>query len=625
MRLLDKDPDLRFQTAADLRSTCRRRTISSSDFVSINPSVTPTKVGGRSRWLLAAGAAMALVAGCVVFLLPPAAPRVLGISQITRDGGQKEYFVSDGLRLYYETGDSNSTSRFFQVSIKGGDPVAMPWLNGMIPFDITKDGSQMLLGQQTGGLNQGRLLWLANTVGGAPRKVGVYTAFDARFSPNGDEILYTSAEGLVIAHVDGSNPRLLTKLPGFVRGLAWSPDGRLIRFISGDETAPALWEVRADGSHLHELFAKTRAETQTPAAPLPTGVEHGNWTPDGKFFVFSAKEPRPDLWVTPSRANWRPEWKMFGSSPTRLTNGPLMADIPVAAPDGKRLFFRGRLDKGELVRYDSALNEWRPYLSGLPATQVDYSRDGKWITYVNHRDHCVWRCASDGTNCSQLTSPPVFAVAPFFSPDASQIIFFDSPAVENHSRVYLVPAAGGTVRQLTHGEAGPEGDDGGAWGPDGVSVVFSAHGGDHPTSQPDTHLPLRVVNVKTGKMRVLPGSEGLWSVRWSPDGRYIAAMNSPQTLLFLYDPATHAKRQITDLAASWPQWSRDSKFIYFGNNGFWYRVSISDRKLARLAPLDKLKMADWTLGWVGVTPDGDLIATADAGSSEIYALDWDRR
>jgi Tol biopolymer transport system component len=298
----------------------------------------------------------------------------------------------------------------------------------------------------------------------------------------------------------------------------------------------------------------------------------------------------------------------------------------VPNPDGKRIFFRGRLDKGELVRYQPATNEWRPYLNGLPATQVDYSRDGKWITYVGHRDHCVWRCASDGTNCSQLTSPPVFAVVPFFSPDGSRIIFFDSPTGEgSKSHVYLVPAAGGAVRQLTHGEAGPDGDDGGSWGPDGESLVFSAHGGDHAPNRSDALLPLRVLNVNSGDMKILPGSEGLWSVRWSPDGRYIAAMNSSQTLLFLYDPVTHTKRQITDIAASWPQWSRDSKSIYFGHNGFWYRVSISDRKLERLAPLDKLKMADWTLGWVGVTPDGDLIATADAGSTEIYALDWERR
>jgi hypothetical protein len=31
-----------------------------------------------------------------------------------------------------------------------------------------------------------------------------------------------------------------------------------------------------------------------------------------------------------------------------------------------------------------------------------------------------------------------------------------------------------------------------------------------------------VVDLKTGRVSALPGSEGMWFLRWSPDGRFIA-------------------------------------------------------------------------------------------------------
>ena len=77
--------------------------------------------------------------------------------------------------------------------------------------------------------------------------------------------------------------------------------------------------------------------------------------------------------------------------------------------------------------------------------------------------------------------------------------------------------------------------------------------------------------------------------------------------------------------AGWPSWSRDSRYIYFENNAttVWYRVGIKGRIVERLASLSGIKMAASSLGWIGLTPDGSLIAARDVGSTEIYALDWE--
>lgn len=312
----------------------------------------------------------------------------------------------------------------------------------------------------------------------------------------------------------------------------------------------------------------------------------------------------------------------FRSGPVlfRLTNGPLRADRPQASPDGRKIFFRGRLDRGELVRYDRNSRQWIPYLNGLAAMQLDFSRDRKWITYTRYPDASVWRCAADGSERRQLTTAPLLAMNPRLSPGGTEIVFYGG-APGKPSRLYLVPASGGAVRALTHGEAGPDGDHDGSWSPDGASLVFGPESGEKLPNH-SQFAPLAILDLKTGRVSQLPRSEGLWSPRWSPDGQYIAALGFPQPSIWLYKLATHERKQLTTMGASWPSWSQNSQYIYFSNSAA-YRVRVSDGRVQALADLDGLKTADGTFGWIGVAPDGSLISTRDASSTEIYRLDWE--
>ena len=58
----------------------------------------------------------------------------------------------------------------------------------------------------------------------------------------------------------------------------------------------------------------------------------------------------------------------------------------------------------------------------------------------------------------------------------------------------------------------------------------------------------------------------MFSPRWSPDGRYIAALTPDYTKVMLFDFQTQKwTTWFTDAAGSvsYPQWSGDSKSIYF--------------------------------------------------------------
>jgi Tol biopolymer transport system component len=308
-----------------------------------------------------------------------------------------------------------------------------------------------------------------------------------------------------------------------------------------------------------------------------------------------------------------------------LTTGPLQVSYPTPSPVGQRIFFFGFLDRGELVRYDRKTDRWMPYLSGLAATEIDYSRDGKWLAYAGYPEGSLWRSALDGSQRLQLTAPPLHAVNPRWSADGTQIAFAGA-LPGKPSRVYVVPAGGGAVEQLTSGEGGPSGDTDPGWSPDGASLVFADD--ISYTDQPDK-VVLRIVNVKTHGVSTLPGSQGLWSPRWSPDGRYIAALAVLKHKVMLYNVETHGQTELAGLSAGWPAWSPDSQSVYFayqsegGAATEWYRVRIKDRKLEPFASLRSLNAAVSGSSWIGMTPDGSLISTRDAGTNEIYALDWE--
>lgn len=190
------------------------------------------------------------------------------------------------------------------------------------------------------------------------------------------------------------------------------PDGHTIRFTVWTEDGTSIWQVSPEGAGLHRLFPQWTDQIQA----------WGAWSPDQKYFVFIGAPNKPglagDIWAVREGGEL---FHLGSRAPLRLTNGPMESWRTVFSPDGKRIFFEGRLDRGELVRYDPGTGQWFPYLAGLAATQVDFSRDGKWIAYLSYPDASIWRSAADGSQKLQLTAPPLKGENPRWSPDGTQI------------------------------------------------------------------------------------------------------------------------------------------------------------------------------------------------------------
>src|SRR5438046_10435745 len=90
------------------------------------------------------------------------------------------------------------------------------------------------------------------------------------------------------------------------------------------------------------------------------------------------------------------------NAPVQLTTGPMSFRALTPSADGKKLFVDGAQSRGALVRYDPKSGQFIPYLSGISAGELDYSRDGKWITHITYPAGAGSRRRIDATDRPQL-------------------------------------------------------------------------------------------------------------------------------------------------------------------------------------------------------------------------------
>jgi hypothetical protein len=74
---------------------------------------------------------------------------------------------------------------------------------------------------------------------------------------------------------------------------------------------------------------------------------------------------------------------------------------------------------------------------------------------------------------------------------------------------------------------------------------------------------IHAVDLKTGHVSVVPGSEGMWPPRWSPDGRFIAGLLASSGKVVLYDFRTQKQSELSSLHGSYRGWSHDGESLFY--------------------------------------------------------------
>jgi len=576
-----------------------------------HPSLPVRKSHSRASLIVAALVASAIL--MFLFLRPsPPPPRVTHTVQLTSDGRWKfGSLATNGAYVYFEE-VVNDHWKLAAVPVSGGEPIPIhtPFQENNL-LGISPDKSRLLIGE--GMPISENALWELPVLGGTPRRIGNVVAHDASWSPDEKRLAYVNGGDVFLAKADGTDVIKVASNsdPGmWAWSPIWSSDGNRLRFewYQMRQHIARLWETDANGRNLHPV--------------LPNwSVCCGKWTHDGKYYVFGAWNglesgmpfPSPNLWAMRMGSSL-----FHQTSPElfQLTTGPTHFFNQILSTDEKAIFTTSTRKQGELLRYEKKTGRLLPYLRGLSAESVSFSRDGKWIAYVKFPQGELWRSRTDGSEELQLTSPPLLTHAPNWSPDGKQIAFSGQRAGEEW-QLYLISADGGVPQPIAQTDTALES----TWSPNGRSLLFQIFENGKGR--------LRKVDLNQRQVSDFPGSEGLLAPRWTQNGRYVAAAKETNGRLMLFDFKIGVWAQWAQVEVDHvPVWSRDGTTLYFVGllnkiRGI-YRVQPNQRTPQLLTDLSDFQFAGSMGTGMSLLPDDEPLLLHDVGGgTEVYALYWD--
>lgn len=273
-----------------------------------------------------------------------------------------------------------------------------------------------------------------------------------------------------------------------------------------------------------------------------------------------------------------------GSQHRPLLSSTESFSSPRWSPSGDRLLFVSNADKRGAELHMRWMDSGQTaLLSNLPESpsSLAWSPDGKSIAFTMF-------VPADGVKLAKPPAKPegakwaapvkVIDQLPYRADGAGYL-------KTGYSHVFVIPADGGSPRQLTSGDY----DHGGAlsWSPDGKSIVFSASRIDNPIEDP-AESEIWSVEVSSGKLSPLTDRDGPdFAPRFSPDGKSIVYLGYDDKQLgyhnvgvYLLDVSSGESRALTDdldRSIGAVAWAGSSNRLY---------VQYDDRGQRRIARLD---------------------------------------
>ncbi len=576
--------------------------------------------GVAQRWRLGIYATAALVAALLLtaaahnFIvdstLAARSLQITGQQQLTENDEDKEGLLTDGKDLYFAQ-ERDGQMALAVMPLDGGSTRILwsPSAN-VLPVALSSDGRRLLAFTSLGVEPESKM-WIVPLDGEAPHRVSSIVAHSAAWNPQEDKIAYAAGDKIYLTSEDGTGTREIGSFAAMPDSLHWSEDGRYLRFVLVDAVTgkPSYWELTSpDGM------------TTTAVLSLPSALEgYGYWTrapgEDADFLTGPADRfGNAWLWLVQYGRTW---WE----SPIQMSRLNLsLQEVRGIAfnPASRRLFvLSGPPPRSAFVRFDPGTNEFREILPGISGVDLDYSRDGQWIAYTTQQQETLMISRADGSGARQLTSGQEHVQLPRWSPDGKKIAYM-AKAPDSPWRIF--------IERLDNGERweASEGDDNqGAptWSPDGRFIVYG-----NVLCQRTHSCAIHRIDLETGKAQLLPGSEGLFTARWSPDGHYIAALQPERHQVFLFDVATQKWKKLADAVDGTDMsWSTDSKYVYVdipGSEARIVRIRAADGTWETAADLRSQDMFDLTevddLGF-SLAPDNAVISHHRTHSAEIYA------
>lgn len=339
------------------------------------------------------------------------------------------------------------------------------------------------------------------------------------------------------------------------------------------------------------LMLSARARSETPAPPLAIQdvfnlqlATDPRISPDGKRIVYvrqfcdiMADHRHSNLWII----------NADGTDHRPLTTGNFNDASPRWSPDGSGLLYVSNRDGSTQIYrrwMDSGQTAKLTSLTTPPAG-IAWSPDAKWVSFTAHVPETT-------ASLIQMPTPPEGAKWAAPAKVIDKLIYRFNGAgylKSGYTHLFVVPADGGTPRQISHGSfqhGGPIGFASAAvWTPDGKHLIISAN--RHPDSQSDPlNTELYEFAVADGAVKALTdrkGPDGDPAV--APDGKRIAYVGFDDKYqgyqvnkLYVMNRDGTGSRPLADSFdrdVQSPRWASDGAGLYFlsadrGNTGLYF-------------------------------------------------------
>ena len=449
-KMLEKDRDLRYRSAADVVTDLKRLRRDSGSQASVSVAAAQLRrKSGSSRRLLLGLAGVVVVAAAVTTVgmlrgrpearLGPFQTRPLtGMVGVEGSGS----WSPDGSFVAFNH-CADGPMDIFVMSATGGDPMQLVkspaddtyprWSpdNRWIAFASGRDGPAAI--------------YLVPPLGGSVRKLvdlespalnldGLIGANP--WSPDGRFLVYSragAADGPAVFKIDVENgsETQLTDPDNNEAHLSpsWSVDGRRIAFVRYAAAGGAtLMTMDPGGRELTEEYADEKA-LNAPA-----------WTPDSRSLVFdSDRGGSNDLWVL----------KLGSESPQPLTSGGGDEEDAAVSRSGNVLY-NTTSHQTDLYLRDLGTGEERRLTSHTQDNfGAQFSPDGKRIAYMSSRtgDGEIWVLDLETGDELRPAPHPKEDRSPTWSRDGKEILFISSRA--GTPQAWAVAATGGAPRKLS--------------------------------------------------------------------------------------------------------------------------------------------------------------------------------
>lgn len=620
-KALEKDRELRYQTASDFRADVRRllRLIDSSPTASGRRSVGTTAIPFvRSRWFLPIlAAALIAVAIPLIWLFlksKPSAPdwsRASHVQLTTQPG--TEFFPSlssDGKTFVYAS-DQSGNFDLFEQRVGGKnvtpltpntpsdeiEPAYSP--NGeLIAFRSTREPAGVYVMQAKGenvrlvvagchhpswspegkeivcstkGQNtpstrnvSPSTLWIVNVETGAKRVVIENDAMQPTWSPSGARIAFwfrppnAGRSDVATISKNGGEVEVVTKDASTNWNPVWSPDGKFLYFASDRNGNMSFWRLA-----IQEETGKVQGEPELVSTPS-TFSRHLNFSRDGRRLIYVQTDQQSHL----QGIKFDPKSEKTLGGSFSITRDDSRVVRPELSPDNKRFVMR------------------------VPRrTQDD-------IVVVNR----------DGTDWRDLTNDQFFDRYPRWSPDGKQIAFTSDRA--GHYEIWVMHADGTNLRQLTFESTGDTSFP--VWSADGTQIICRR----------DRVNVIIDVNKKWSeqKLRQLPevgNGERFGAWDWSPDGsKIVGSFAGGEPYVGYFSVETQRFEKVAP-SAGYPMWLSDSTRFIFISDGKAYLSDINTKRVRKI-----LDLVQEEIGGLGISNDGQLLYfTLASSESDIWLLD----